>query len=112
MRDDYVEVPLWRIRDDGRRMRAYDSDVERWLDDPPGAPRLMPRALMLTALVRLAMCDLFVHGTGGAAYDTVMEAWISSWLGVTPAPIGVVLSLAQQLQHVTPISNTRELVGC
>ena len=88
IRDDYVELPLWRIRDDGQRMHAYDNDVEQWLD---GAPiTLMPRALFLTAMVRLGMADLFIHGTGGGAYDRAMETWIGQWLGVQPAPAAVV----------------------
>ena len=89
IRDDYVELPLWRLAPDGRRMRAYDNDLERWLHQPCSAPRLMPRALYMTALLRLGMCDLFVHGTGGAVYDVAMEQWIESWLGVTPAPKAV-----------------------
>lgn len=80
VRDDYVELPMWRIRDDGRRMRAYDSDIDQ---------RLMPRALFLTALVRLGMCDCFVHGTGGARYDRAMEDWIQRWLGLEVAPAAV-----------------------
>jgi hypothetical protein len=90
IRDDYVELPLWRARESGQRMRGYDSDVQRVLEQPARAPVLFPRALLLTALVRLCMCDLFVHGTGGARYDVVMERWIKSWLGVDPAPIAVV----------------------
>lgn len=93
IRDDYVELPLWRVRPDGRRMRAYDNDIERALetDDPP---RLLPRALCMTALIRLGMCDLFVHGTGGARYDRAMELWIHDWLGVDVAPIVVATATA------------------
>ncbi|MHC5022686.1 MAG: hypothetical protein ACYTGG_02075 [Planctomycetota bacterium] len=93
IRDEYIELPLWRVRPDGRRMRAYDNDVERALDtlDPP---RLLPRALFMTALIRLGMCDLFVHGTGGARYDRAMEFWIRSWLGVEVAPIVVATATA------------------
>jgi hypothetical protein len=89
IRDDHVELPLWRLRDDGRRMRAYDGDVEAALAGGADAPRLLPRALLMTALIRLGMCDLFIHGLGGASYDRAMERWIESWLGVTPAPIAV-----------------------
>lgn len=89
VRDDYIELPLWRLRPDGRRMRAYDSDVQMWLEDPD-AVVLLPRALLMTALVRLGVCDLFVHGTGGARYDRAMEHWVRSWLGLEPAPIAVV----------------------
>lgn len=85
IRDDYIELPLWRIGDDGRRMHAYDNDVETWLDDPTTFT-IMPRALFMTALVRLVMCDIFVHGTGAAIYDRAMELWIDNWLGVVAAP--------------------------
>jgi len=90
VRDDWVEVPLWRLRPDGSRMRAWDADVQRWLDDGPGdsvkAPALRPRALLLTALARLVAADVFVHGIGGGVYDRAMEGWIDRWLGVRPAP--------------------------
>lgn len=89
IRDDYVELPLWRIRDDGRRMHAYDNDVQAWIETPGEAPALMPRALLLTALVRLGMCDLFVHGMGGANYDRAMERWVENWLGVKPSAIAM-----------------------
>ncbi|MCA9295644.1 MAG: hypothetical protein KC983_03985 [Phycisphaerales bacterium] len=96
IRDDYVELPLWRIRPDGRRMHAYDNDVEAAIARPDDdaasltSPlRLMPRALFMTALVRLVMCDVFVLGTGGATYDAAMEHWMRNWLGVEPAPIAV-----------------------
>jgi hypothetical protein len=100
VRDDYIELPLWRVRDDGRRMHAYDNDVQAWLEGSASrsasasggdhAPVLMPRALLLTALVRLGMCDLFIHGRGGANYDRAMERWIGNWLGVRPAAIAMV----------------------
>lgn len=89
IRDDYVELPLWRIREDGRRMHAYDNDVQHWLEAPDEAPTLMPRAFLLTALVRLGMCDVFVHGLGGANYDRAMERWIEQWLGVKPSAIAM-----------------------
>ncbi len=80
IRDDYVELPVWRLRDDGRRMRAYDNDVEAALAGD--GPRLRPRALLLTALLRLACADLFIHGTGGGGYEAVGDAWLRAWLGV------------------------------
>jgi hypothetical protein len=111
IRDDIVELPIWRIQPDGRRVRAFDVDAQRWLadaDDPattgPGQPpvmaaaagganrgglRLFPRALFMTALIRVGVCDVFVHGTGGARYDRAMEVWIESWLGIRPSPKAV-----------------------
>lgn len=90
IRDDYVELPVWRVGDDGRRMRGYDSDVESKIQDPKSKIDLLPRALFMTALVRLGMCDLFIHGTGGAAYDRTMEIWIKDWLGIDVGSIAVV----------------------
>jgi hypothetical protein len=91
---DTVELPLWRLGPDGRREHAHDGDVRRCLEAGcgcmEGACRLLPRALLLTALVRVGMCDLFVHGTGGANYDRAMERWLEAWLGIRPAPIAVV----------------------
>lgn len=80
------ELPLWGTGPDGTRRRATAADAGRWLEE--GAPRLrlFPRALLLTALVRLGLCDLFIHGTGGAAYDRAMEAWVRGWLGCPVAP--------------------------
>ena len=39
----------------------------------------------MTGLMRLAGCDLFIHGTGGGAYDLVTEEWLGSWMGWTLA---------------------------
>lgn len=92
IRDDYVELPLWRLREDGppQRVRAYDADAERWLSDAdPARPTLLPRALCMTALLRMAVCDLFVHGAGGAVYDRVMEQWIAEWNGWPLRPIAM-----------------------
>jgi hypothetical protein len=88
--EERVELPLWRLADDGRRMRAFDHDVERWLSGEADGPTLMPRALMLTALIRLGLSDLFIHGTGGAAYDRTMERWLERWLAISPSPMSVV----------------------
>ena len=40
--------------------------------------------MLLTLLARLAIGDLFVHGTGGSRYDNIMEQWLFDWLGVYP----------------------------
>jgi len=49
-----------------------------------------PRGLLMTGLMRLAGCELFIHGTGGGVYDTITERWLGDWLGVTLAPSAVV----------------------
>ena len=87
--DDRVELPLWRRGAGDRREYADNHDLGRWIAGGDDRPVLLPRALLLTLLVRLGMCDLFVHGTGGARYDRAMERWVEGWLGLAPAPIAV-----------------------
>ena len=54
-------------------------------------------------MVRTAGCDLFIHGTGGAAYDRVTEHWIDRWLGETLAPsVSVTATLTLPLRDETP----------
>jgi len=79
------ELPLWRIRPGEPRRRVYAHEVA----DIP-REQLAPRALFMTALMRLAGCDLFIHGTGGGAYDAVTDRWIEAWLGETLAPVATV----------------------
>ncbi|MSR40760.1 MAG: hypothetical protein EXS10_02530 [Phycisphaerales bacterium] len=77
------ELPFWRLLPETRgRVQLSTND-----DDTLAAPR----ALTLTALVRLAIGDLFVHGTGGADYERATDRWLDAWLGVetTRAPIAV-----------------------
>lgn len=96
VRDDRVEIPLWRVEPDGRRLHAYDDDIARARasNDDHGrsqgrGPVLRPRALLNTALVRLSAVDLFIHGTGGVIYDQATELWIREWLGVELAPMAM-----------------------
>ncbi len=74
------EIPCWLITPDGLRHRAFEHDLQR------RDARLWPRALLMTGFVRLALCDLFIHGAGGAEYDRVTETWFAEWLGVRLAP--------------------------
>ncbi len=74
------EVPCWLITPDRQRHRAFEHDLQR-----PDA-RLLPRALLMTGMVRLALADLFIHGRSGAEYDLVTEHWFARWLGCDLAP--------------------------
>ncbi len=72
-RGSRIELPLWRATPEGRMPVLADEKLD---------PReLRPRAMLATALSRLAACDGFVHGLGGALYDEAMEIWIEDWLG-------------------------------
>jgi hypothetical protein len=94
IRDDDVGLPLWRVRDNGQRIRAYASDAQAWLDLADGntsaaGMALLPRALFMTAVIRMGLADVFVHGHGGAMYDRAMEQWIAEWQPTPLCPIAV-----------------------
>jgi len=68
-----TELPFWRLdRADGSRATLSAGET---------ADLVAPRALTLTAIARLLLCDVFIHGTGGARYDLAMERWIGAALG-------------------------------
>ena len=51
--------------------------------------RVRSRALITTLWARLALCDLFMHGIGGAKYDQVTDRLIETFFGTTPPGIMV-----------------------
>lgn len=68
-----TELPFWKLDPStGTRTALHERSQEG---------TIAPRALTLTAIARLALCDLFIHGTGGARYDLAMESWIGDALG-------------------------------
>jgi hypothetical protein len=102
------ELPLWQLGP--LRRPVFASTLESI--DPT---TLAPRALAMTAMLRLDACDLFIHGTGGGAtgtdqgYDRATEAWIAHWLGEDLAP-SVVVSADLRLpllegMDATPLSD-------
>lgn len=69
------ELPIWDVRT-GFRKRVLLADLAK-LD----RSRISPRGMLMTAILRLAGCDLFVHGTGGGGYDRATESWLTLWNG-------------------------------
>lgn len=70
-----VELPVWRLEAGKPRRRVF-SDGAAGL----AVESLAPRALFMTGLLRLCGADLFIHGTGGHAYDRVTERWLGAWV--------------------------------
>ena len=95
---DRVEVPLWALRWNKPRQRVYvdTADTTPIFITPDGEPlggdvTLAPRALLMTALLRRAdRCALFIHGTGGWAYDRITEQWWHAWQGGKLSPMALV----------------------
>jgi hypothetical protein len=93
-----VELPLWRIDPDtGTRQPVFSDSLA-------GLPsnQLAPRALLLSAFLRLFVCDLFIHGTGGGLYDQATDAWLARWRPAwRPCP-GAVVSATLALPLAAP----------
>lgn len=110
---EFCESPLWVwSRADPRRRHLFVArrrggvtltDREGWTCEIPapdvGSPeaaaerllaldcegvRLRPRALVMTWYARMMLCDLFVHGIGGAKYDEVTDRIIAELFGIDP----------------------------
>ena len=80
------ELPFWKLdRATMSRSALMEGDA---------ADLVAPRALTLTAIARLVLCDEFIHGTGGGRYDLAMERWITTAFGndarAALAPMSVV----------------------
>ncbi len=113
---ELVELPLWAVAWNESRQRVFvdlaDSAPMFVYDDGEPIDReavtLLPRALMLTAVMRGYVCDLFIHGTGGLVYDRVTEAWWRAWAGETLSPMaGVTADVFLDLG--APVADRAEL---
>ncbi len=107
------ELPLWHVP---RRMGAARRRATVAMLGATPVGELMPRALLMTGLLRWAGCDLFVHGTGGAGsaesegaggYDAITTEWFREWLGVEIAATAMVtatvrLNIATAEPIITP----------
>lgn len=120
-----VELPLWAIAPGAARQRVFVKVGDDLPGDDPAPPhhlelddgrpalagperRLAPKALTLTALLRSDLCDLFIHGKGGAVYDAATEDWCRRWGGIELAPRATVSADLYHRYHV-PLAEPSEL---
>ena len=111
--DDWLEAPFWIWQaNDPKRRRLFVrtstnqfelSDHAHWRANLPLTAdgnaesavqfltelsekgiKLRPRALVTTMYARLLLCDLFLHGIGGAKYDQVTDMLIRRFWGMEP----------------------------
>lgn len=94
-----VELPLWRLDEVGRRTPVFAHELRSI--DPA---HLRPRALTMTAILRFAVADLFIHGRAGFVYDRAMERWMRSWLELPVAPMAMATADVR-----LPLSQTTDL---
>jgi hypothetical protein len=123
---DRIEVPFWAWRSGAnRRQRLFVqvlprefqlwAGTERWPNLPNEAGafvaawqslheqgyKIRPRALMTTLFARLRLCDLFIHGIGGAKYDELTDALIRRRFAMEP-PNFLVVSGTKRLPLSVP----------
>lgn len=143
IQDGRIELPFWVWRAGGDRGRLWvEHDRERlrlFADDELAAVharedltrfaqfdggrtlvgdpwRLFPRALTLTAFVRLLLSDLFVHGIGGAKYDEMTEDFVARFWNTSLTPAACVTATLRSprlqtaaAQHPAPKSPPGDL---
>ena len=71
------ETPFWRLTPSGARLPARQDHLDQ---------DLQPRALVTTGVARAALCDLFIHGTGGRGYEPINDDWLPDAMGWQLAP--------------------------
>jgi hypothetical protein len=74
----------WLIHDLGDvTFRLPETPEQGWLQSAEKeGVRIRPRALVTTLFARLMLCDVFIHGTGGARYDEFNDALIREFFRI------------------------------
>jgi hypothetical protein len=87
--------------------RIDNAAVENWLGIASSGVRIRPRALVTTALCRILLTDLFVHGIGGAIYDVLGDAVFGEFFDVR-MPRYAVLTATLRLADFSPAISAEE----
>jgi hypothetical protein len=87
---------------------APDRAIEQLQNLARSGVRLRTRALITTMLARVLLCDLFLHGIGGAKYDQMTDVLIERFFGLKP-PDFMVVSGTLRLPIDHPHGTTDEL---
>ena len=112
-----VEVPLWALRWRRPRQRVFVDLADRTplFVTEDGEPIVAegtifaPRALLMTALLRNPNeAAMFIHGTGGWAYDRITEQWWRDWQGVELTPMALATADVY-LDFDAPLAERRDL---
>lgn len=109
-RDSFVELAS---QPDGEVLAAIPAatDPEKVADGLAALSqrgyRLRTRALTTTMFVRLCLCDLFVHGIGGAQYDAMTDVLLERFFG-GPVPGFLALSATEWLPFAAPFAEDED----
>ena len=78
-----IDAATWPTLTSGDR-KTFDKTARRLLAEGKGHFRIRPRALSNTIFARMLLADVFIHGVGGAKYDTITDEIIRGFFGVEP----------------------------
>jgi len=107
---DSIEIPFWIWKAEGQRAKCYMINEGDDVKITDGAEvlvalkkgdevintitrlqtlleigiKIRPRAITTTMFSRLFFSDVFIHGIGGAKYDTITDEIIKEFFGVDP----------------------------
>src|SRR3989339_154945 len=107
---DSIEIPFWVWRAGGQRAKCYVMNEGDDIKITDGAKvlvilkkgdevinnitrlktlmeagnKIRPRAITTTMFSRLFFSDVFIHGIGGAKYDTITDEIIKEFFGIDP----------------------------
>lgn len=107
---DSIEIPFWVWRAGGQRAKCYMVNEGEDIKITDGAEvlvtlkkgddvinnitrlkilteagiKIRPRAITTTMFSRLFFADVFIHGIGGAKYDTITDEIIKEFFGIDP----------------------------
>ena len=117
---DSIEIPFWAWKAGGQRAKCYmmnegddikitdgsevlvtlkkgddvNSNIARLKTLMEAGIKLRPRAITTTMFSRLFFSDVFIHGIGGAKYDTITDEIIKEFFGVdTPGFVTISATL-------------------
>jgi hypothetical protein len=105
-----VELPFWIWKSGGSRMKCYmmregqsiritdgedvfvtlgkseevENNISRLKALKESRIKIRPRAITTTMFSRLLFSDVFIHGIGGARYDTITDEIIKEFFGINP----------------------------
>ena len=116
---DSIEIPFWVWKTEGQRAKCYvmnegddikitdgakvlvilkkgdvNSNITRLKTLMEAGIKIRPRAITTTMFSRLFFSDVFIHGIGGAKYDTITDEIIKEFFGInTPGFITISATL-------------------
>ena len=76
-----IDDVTWQALQSGDA-EAFDAAARHLLKAADGSFKIRPRAISNTIFSRLFVSDAFVHGVGGARYDTITDEIVRNYVGV------------------------------